>query len=64
MQNKVTKEEFDAKTAFEQGIAVYHQGDTNDEIPNENPYRKGTADYDQFEAGIQDAHKRAETELN
>jgi len=50
-QAKVTREEFDKLTPIRQGGVVYMQGGVNDEIPNSNPYEKGTKEYAEFDKG-------------
>lgn len=58
MKNVYTKEEFEALDAFTRGYVVYMAGCRDDQpnIPDEeNPYSKGSDDYDLWSYGNQQA---------
>ncbi len=50
-------------SSYEKGVAVFLQGDVNDEIPSENPFTKGTKDFNEFEKGYWQAMKRSQFEI-
>ena len=62
-QAKILRDEFAKMNPYDQGWVVYLQGGVNDEIPNRNPYKKGTDDYDAFESGKRAAHEMSKTVL-
>jgi len=62
-QAKISKEDFWGMSSYEKGVAVYLQGDVNDEIPSENPFAKGTKESNEFERGYRHAMERSKFEI-